>query len=125
MGYDEPTWQPGFFSPVDEHQFPDNMNMIAVVKKDGRQIEDAEVAAFVNGECRGAVSFFEGYYFLSILGSYVLDVDVTAIRTIVAEEAEDDTEWYTLQGAKIGRRPTQQGIYIHKGEKVVIKRDKR
>lgn len=162
MGYDEPTWQPGFFSPVDEHQFPDNMNMIAVVKKDGRQIEDAEVAAFVNGECRGAVSFFEGYYFLSILGSsaddlnndieirvyvdgeeytwvdsqrfisdavvgtleepYVLDVDVTAIRTIVAEEAEDDTEWYTLQGQKLDRRPTQQGVYIHKGEKVVVKR---
>ena len=151
-----------YFTPVDEHRFPDNMNMIAVVKKDGLLIENAEVAAFVNDECRGAVTFIDGYYFLSILGSsnddlyspveirvyvdgeeytnvdtrqfisdgmigdldnpYVLDLDATAIRTIAIDEAEDDNEWYTLQGQKLGKRPTQQGVYIHKGEKVVVKR---
>lgn len=154
---------PMYYEPVDEHRFPDNMNMIAVVKKDGLLIENAEVAAFVNDECRGAVTFIDGYYFLSILGSsnddlyspveirvyvdgkeytnvdtrqfisdgmigdldnpYVLDLDATAIRTIAIDEAEDDNEWYTLQGQKLDKRPTQQGVYIHKGEKVVVKRN--
>ena len=151
-----------YYEPVDEHLFPDNMNFIAVVKKDGVEVETAEVAAFVNGECRGAVTCNNGYYFLTILGSsvddldatveirvridgeeytvasqpfvsdamfgsldepYVLDVDATAIRTVLADDDADDTEWYTLQGQKIGRRPTQQGVYIHRGEKVTIRRD--
>lgn len=32
-----------------------------------------------------------------------------------------DDCYYTLQGVKISGRPTQQGIYIHNGKKVVIK----
>jgi hypothetical protein len=33
---------------------------------------------------------------------------------------DDDTDWWTLQGFKIGRKPTQPGVYIHKGRKVVV-----
>ena len=148
------------FVPVDDSPFPDNMTFIAVVEKDGERIEDAEVGAFVNGECRGAVSIHNGYYFLTVMGSssddehstvelrvwsdgkeyvienekrfvsdsaygtleapYVLSLDnVTGIRTITDDD--DDREWYTLQGFKIAKRPTHQGIYIHHGEKVRVK----
>ena len=33
-----------------------------------------------------------------------------------------DGDWWTLQGIKIGRKPTQPGVYIHKGQTVTIKR---
>jgi hypothetical protein len=52
---------------------------------------------------------------------YVLDVNATAIRSIAADDATDDN-WYTLQGIKIGRKPTQPGVYIHHGKTVTIKR---
>ena len=45
----------------------------------------------------------------------------TAISVIESSADDDDDDWYTLQGLKIGRRPTQQGIYIHKGKTVTIK----
>ena len=33
----------------------------------------------------------------------------------------EDGEWYTLQGLKIGKKPTTAGVYIHNGKKFVIK----
>ncbi|MCR5242086.1 MAG: hypothetical protein K6D61_04375 [Prevotella sp.] len=33
----------------------------------------------------------------------------------------EDGEWYTLQGLKIGKKPSTAGVYIHNGRKVVIK----
>ena len=33
----------------------------------------------------------------------------------------EDGEWYTLQGLKIGKKPTTKGVYIHNGKKIVIK----
>ena len=33
----------------------------------------------------------------------------------------DNGEWYTLQGLKVGKKPTTKGVYIHNGRKVVIK----
>ena len=156
---------PVHFTPADSYLYPDNMNVIAVVKKDGLDREDAEIGAFINGECRGAVCCNGGYYFLTVMGSseddadahlelrvfvdgeeytvdesllffsdafhgsldepYVLDVDVTAIRTVTADgDDDDDNDWYTLQGIKLDRRPTQQGIYIHHGKKVTVKKVK-
>ena len=52
---------------------------------------------------------------------YVIDLSEmrTGISTIAAD---DDNE--TLQGFKIGRKPTQPGVYIHHGKKVTIKRVK-
>ena len=148
-----------YYQPVDDHQFPDNMNIIAVVQLDGENIEDAEVGAFVNGECRGAINCIHGYYFLTIMGSsvedlhhqveilvhkdgkdywitqmdfisdavygtletpFVLDLNLTGIKNVNFDE-EDDSDWYTLEGFKIGRRPTKQGVYIHHGRKVTVK----
>jgi len=31
------------------------------------------------------------------------------------------TEWYTLDGRKLYKKPTKAGLYIHGGNKVVIK----
>lgn len=69
------SYEPQYYTPVDEHLYPDNMNLIAVVMKDGVPVENAEMAAFVNGECRGAVGCKSGYYFLNILGSATDDLD--------------------------------------------------
>ncbi len=54
---------------------------------------------------------------------YVIDLSEirTGISTIAADDDENDSNWYTLQGFKIDRRPTQTGVYIHHGKKVVIK----
>ena len=62
----------------------------------------------------------------AILGTldepYVLDVAATAIRTVTFDDIDDDNDWFTLQGVKLNHRPSQQGVYLHHGEKVVIKR---
>ena len=150
------------FQPVDPYLYPDNLNIIAVVKKDGQERNDAEIGAFIGGECRGAIGCNKSHYFLTVMGSseedsqkkmelrvwidgeeyvvdetlpfisdaaygtldepYVLDVNATAIRSIAAAVADDDADWYTLQGFKIGRKPTQPGVYIHHGKTVTIKR---
>lgn len=149
------------YVPVDPYLYPDNMNIIAVLEKDGIPVEDAELGAFIDGECRGAVTYNNGYYFLTIMGSaqedatlpiqlkayyegeeyivdnsktfisdavygtlddpYVLTLSVTGIRDIYNDD-ENDTEWYTLQGYKIGRRPTVPGVYVHNGKKVTVHR---
>ena len=56
---------------------------------------------------------------------YVIDLSEmrTGISTIAADDDNDD-DWWTLQGFKIGRKPTQPGVYIHHGNKVTIKRVK-
>ena len=57
---------------------------------------------------------------------YVIDLSEmrTGISTIAADDADNDDDWWTLQGFKIGRKPTQPGVYIHHGNKVTIKRVK-
>lgn len=35
--------------------------------------------------------------------------------------ADDDSEWYTLQGVRLAKRPTRSGLYIHRGETVIVK----
>ena len=57
---------------------------------------------------------------------YVIDLSrfLTGIIAVDGSPTDDDSDWYTLQGFKIGRRPTQPGVYIHRGEKVVVKRKK-
>ncbi|MBO6217476.1 MAG: hypothetical protein J6N73_07490 [Prevotella sp.] len=150
------------FTPVDDHKYPDNMNVTAVIEKDGERMTNAEIGAFVNGECRGAVTYNNGYYFLTIMGSasddinnnielrafiegqeytidntlpfisdasygsldepYVLTICTTGIRNYDdTGVGDDDDDWYTLQGYKIGRKPVVPGVYIHHGKKVTVK----
>ena len=160
----EESSQPTHFTPVDPYLYPDNLSIIAVVKKDGQERDDAELGAFIDDECRGAIAFRKGYYFLTVMGSsqddsqkkmelrvyadgeeymvddtlpfisdafygsldepYVLDLDATAIREISSSADDDDDDWWSIQGFKIGRKPTKSGVYIHHGRKVTIKRVK-
>ena len=56
---------------------------------------------------------------------YVIDLSnvLSGISSIVTDDS-DDSDWWTLQGFKIGRKPTQPGVYIHHGQKITIKRKK-
>ena len=51
---------------------------------------------------------------------FVIDLDDLTGISAVSSDLIDDTEWYTLQGFKIGRRPTAPGVYIQRGQKVTI-----
>ena len=58
------------FTPVDHHQFSDNMNVVARIVKDGVGMDDLCLAAFVDGECRGVTTATdEGLYLLTIAGN--------------------------------------------------------
>jgi hypothetical protein len=46
--------------------------------------------------------------------------DIIAVKDQMADWRINDG-WYTLDGRKLNARPTQKGIYINKGKKVVIK----
>jgi hypothetical protein len=49
--------------------------------------------------------------------------EVTSIGTLNTQTGEITTSdaWYTLSGTRLPSKPTQRGIYIHNGKKVVIK----
>jgi hypothetical protein len=51
----------------------------------------------------------------------VINGETTAIETISAEKLNAAEGWYTLDGVKLQSMPTQKGIYINNGKKVVIK----
>ena len=51
---------------------------------------------------------------------FIIDLDNPTGISNLFSDLIADTEWYTLQGFKIGRRPTTPGIYIHRGKKVTI-----
>lgn len=58
-----------YFPTVDDSEYPDNMNVTAVVMDGENAIEDAEVAAYIYGEIRGSQSAINGKYYLTIHGS--------------------------------------------------------
>ena len=58
------------FTPVDHHNFSDNMNIVARVVKDDVDVTDLCIAAFVDGECRGVTTATEdGLYLLTVAGN--------------------------------------------------------
>ncbi|MBR0048242.1 MAG: hypothetical protein IJP74_02840, partial [Prevotella sp.] len=54
---------------------------------------------------------------------YVINLQnvATGIGSIDGLSDDDDAEWYTLQGFKIGHRPTVTGVYIHRGQVVTLR----
>ncbi|MBQ7987231.1 MAG: hypothetical protein IJ253_01805, partial [Bacteroidaceae bacterium] len=150
--------QLSIFHPVDNGAYPDNMTMVILLVDANQPVDTCEVAAFIDGECRGATRAIGGLYYLVIAGEgsgqsldlrtclddtivsidrnisyttdrnigtpwepYIIDLaNADAIRSVSADPDADD-EWYTLQGIKVGHRPQFNGIYIHNGEKVIVK----
>ena len=45
--------QPVVFTPVSSTLYPDNMTMVILLTDGGTPVTDAEIAAYVDGECRG------------------------------------------------------------------------
>ncbi len=58
------------FTPADHHQFSDNMNVVARIVKGDVEVNDLCLAAFIDGECRGATyATDDGYYMLTVAGN--------------------------------------------------------
>ena len=47
--------------------------------------------------------------------------DTTAIMEIIQPAASGTGDWYSLDGRKLSSKPTQKGVYIQNGKKIVIK----
>ncbi len=60
-------WTP--FTPVDHHQFSDNMNVIATLTDGYLPVDTAWVAAFIDGECRGVTRAINGIYYIPVAGN--------------------------------------------------------
>ena len=58
------------WSVENSNHYSDNMTILATLRtEEGEQLIDAEVAAFIDGQCRGSVKGENGYYFLAVLGN--------------------------------------------------------
>lgn len=70
-------------------------------------------------------SSYTGYYVTDIFSNFSNEIVVSAptgIDNLTGGEARHaDNAWYTLQGMRLDGRPTQAGIYIVKGRKVIIR----
>ena len=49
------------------------------------------------------------------------DMPSTGIAAPIVVNKQADNAWYTLSGMKMMQKPSQAGIYIHQGKKVVVK----
>ena len=47
--------------------------------------------------------------------------DITGIENLNMNVSERNDAWYTLDGRKLDKKPTTRGVYINRGNKVVIK----
>ena len=58
---------------------------------------------------------------ISVKGFYISGFDdMTDIQTVESESTETGN-WYSLQGVRLNARPTQRGIYLNNGKKVLVK----
>lgn len=62
------------------------------------------------------MAFNNGNYY----GDNVTYGNATGI-SVVKANAQTDESWYTIGGTHLSGKPTQKGVYIHQGKKVVVK----
>lgn len=55
------------------------------------------------------------YYIFNII---IIDDNPTGITNVNG----NDNGWYTLEGQRLNSKPTQQGIYLHNGKKVSVRK---
>jgi len=84
----------------------------------------------VHPSAAGNMKGFRGYFLMHDAAgarAFVInfgDGETTSISEelrVKSEEFATATEWYTLDGRKLQGQPTQKGVYIQNGKKVVIK----
>jgi hypothetical protein len=79
------------------------------------------------------IKAFRAYFTLNDVLSDMENVNTRVFISINCDYTEinslqigvDDDSWYTLNGMTLDKKPTTTGVYIHRGEKVVIKEEKR
>jgi hypothetical protein len=54
-------------------------------------------------------------------GTVVTPEGVTAVEGIRTVDDNRNTPYYDLQGRKFNGKPTQKGVYINKGKKIIVK----
>lgn len=55
-----------------------------------------------------------------VYGSFI-PAAANGIETVTAPERVTDDRWYTLNGLRLNVWPTQKGLYLHQGRKVVVR----
>lgn len=111
-------------------------NLLKVVTDEGgKQVGDAEVYLIYKGEFvlafAGDLPQGEIYMPRTVNSgnsaparlSIVKDEDITGITEISEDKKTRNINefWYTLDGRRLNGKPTQKGLYIHQGRKIVIK----
>jgi hypothetical protein len=82
------------FTPVDHHQFSDNMNVVARIVKDDVEMSNMCLAAFIDDECRGVTTATDdGYYLLTVAGN----AEETGKNVRFATIYEDKVLWFDNQ----------------------------
>ncbi len=87
---------------------------------------------YPSGAASTSIKAFRAYFQVELgdapgVKSFVLnfgeDDDATGIISIESEKQTNgnDAEWYDLNGRRLGSKPTQKGIYINNGHKLIIK----
>lgn len=72
------------------------------------------------GSDSGAQTLNMAYNNGNYYGDNVTYGNVTGI-SVVKANAQTDESWYTIGGTRLSGKPTQKGVYIHQGKKVVVK----
>lgn len=52
----------------------------------------------------------------------IIDDNPTGITNVNGNDNGNDNGWYTLEGHRLNSKPTQQGIYLHNGKKVSVRK---
>lgn len=69
-----------YFKPVDASRYPDNMSIVAKLVCDGQVVDTAEVAAFIDDECRATAKATDGLYYIMVQGEE--DGQTIELRTL-------------------------------------------
>ena len=90
---------------------------------------------YVMGKVNDVFGFYQytaeympaGKAYLMVSGSaapglkMVFDDETTSLTPVPSPKGEGSDYWYTLSGTRLNAKPTQKGVYIHNGRKVVVK----
>jgi len=52
---------------------------------------------------------------------FTVEGETTAISNLKVDGAARHDEWYDISGSRLNGNPTQRGIYLRKGKKIIIK----
>ena len=95
----------------------------AVIYSDNLTLENADIVVPENYNVFENVNF---YYIVDEYGNKAKQVVVasampTGVEPMVNEQWTINDSWYTLDGRRLDANPTQKGVYVKNGKKIVVK----